>query len=260
MRTVWKHRAGQWYSKKAADYRRGRYSCGRPIGQVARDPLCPLCGELDGSTHLLLQCKHRAIKAMQIGRHNQAGRLIQRSLQRCSALGSAYTVLDVCGRAQLEENDAAATRIPAWVLPNVDEGTRAIMRPDILRIIGLPPAPTAEDIQRARRLQRHRRIQIVEIGYTMDTRWRQAYAEKEKQHKQLIEHLHAAGWKVDGHIIILGACGAVYASGQRALQELGLSKCHTRELLTELSCMAVQAAHNITCARRRIEAARQGVG
>jgi hypothetical protein len=261
LRTLWKHRSGQWYSKKTAYRRRGRYCKGRPHGPIAQDPYCPLCGALDGSTHLLLECTHRALKGMHIGRHNKAGRMIQSCLRRHSRAGGTYTVLDVCSQDQLGEQAAAATRIPAWLLPGVDETTRAKLRPDILRVTGLPAHPTEAQIRQARARQSRHRIQIVEVGYAMDTLWRQAYARKEEQHAALTQHLREAGWMVDPpHIVILGACGAVYHSGLQALLALGLGKRQAMDLLTELHHLAVQTAHDITCARRRLESTRQGVG
>lgn len=262
VRTVRKHRCGQWYHKKAAHKRGGRYLAGRPVGPFAADPFCPLgCGCHDGSTHLLLECLHRQIKAMQIARHHAAGLLIHASLKRHSTTGSAYTVLDVCGQAQLDANEAAGTRIPAWMLPEVDVDTLAKLRPDIMRVVGLSPTPTTEEIESACRRKDKCRIQILEVGYTMDTRWREAYKKKQEQHAELVRLLREAGWNVDEpYIFILGVCGAVYHSSHQALLALGLSKAHAAELLVALSKLAMQWAHDITCARRRLECERQGVG
>ena len=86
-----------------------------------------------------------------------------------------------------------------------------------------------------------------------------------EQHQRLMDYLKADGWQVDDtpHIVVLGALGAVYCSGQQALQKLGLSKGEASALLEELSLMAIDAAYGITITRRQLEGrcrARVGVG
>ena len=145
----------------------------------------------------------------------------------------------------------------------MNDTTLAKMRPDTLRIQGLPAAPTQEDIDLALRHKGLCRVQVVEVGYCSDTRWRDRVAQKREQHEELITALRAAGWTVEGpHVIVLGVCGAVYASGKEALQKLGFSPTRASALLTELNCLAVQWAHDISCTRRRLERApgRMGVG
>ena len=87
--------------------------------------------------------------------------------------------------------------------------------------------------------------------------------DKLKQHEHLVAALKEAGWRIDEapHIIVLGAVGAVYMSRLQALQTLGLpmtmmmsvTEKHGRALLTKLHLGAIQAAHYISLARRRLE-------
>ena len=79
-------------------------------------------------------------------------------------------------------------------------------------------------------------------------------ADKLAQHAPLVAALRADGWTiVEPHVIVLGACGAVYASGKEALQRLGLPPTRALAVLQELHFLAVQALHDISCARRRLE-------
>ena len=89
-------------------------------------------------------------------------------------------------------------------------------------------------------------------------------AEKRGQHRALIAALQEAGWEVDStaHIVVVGAKGAVYLSGQQALQQLGLTKEQASKLLEDLSVLAVESMYEMTLARRRLEqdGTRVGVG
>ena len=53
-----------------------------PGGPIARNTRCPLCQEPDSTTHLLNGCLHRETKALQISRHDEAGRLILKEILR----------------------------------------------------------------------------------------------------------------------------------------------------------------------------------
>ena len=51
-------------------------------------------------------------------------------------------------------------------------------------------------------------MQVVEVGYCSDTRWRDRVAQKREQHEELITALRAAGWTVEEpHVIVLGVTG-----------------------------------------------------
>ena len=81
-----------------------------------------------------------AFKAMYIARHDQALRLIQRSIVTGDH-GGYYTVADI-GRAELiEDMGVSAKRIPPWLLPdsclaraNINPAERNRVRPDILLV------------------------------------------------------------------------------------------------------------------------------
>lgn len=265
-RVALKHRMGQFWNKKLAFYRRAPYLLGRRGEPIARDDRCPLCRRPDSSGHILLDCAHKMMQALVIRRHDMTVCQINNSLQKHTKHGSAYTILDACRETELTQQGADAKRLPRWILP---EGTTsdeelAKMRPDILRIRGLPPAPTPADIAHAMANKEQYQMELVEVGYCSDTKWRRTVAQKLRQHATLIEKLQAAGWSVDttAHVIVVGACGAVYLSGQQALEKLGLSKAQCSKLLTRLHLIAVQAMSEISMARRRLERAerRAGVG
>eukprot|EP00887_Chlorella_sp_A99_P002003 scaffold18.g2003.t1 len=202
------------------------------------------------------------MQALYIRRHDSAVRKIHAALQKGSPTGSAYTVLDACRQDQLAELHADAKRLPAWLLPDTASEEVACMRPDVLRVTGLPPAPTAAEIEAATQNKHRHPIQVVEVGYCSDTRWGEKVQDKLAQHRALLEALAQAGWRVDPdpHIVVLGACGAVYLNGLQALKKLGLTKEQSSTLLTKLHVMATQAVHDILVARRRLERGRPAKG
>lgn len=262
MRVVMKHRLGVWWHKGKAFKRRAHYR-----GVVPTDGLCPLCGRSpDSGPHTLLECCR--LKGRQIQRHDAAVRKILKALQRGSRQGNVYTILDACRADQLEELGADAKRVARWLVPQTSVSDEELlrMRPDIVRILELPGAPTEEQIAHATANKEQYTVQVVEVGYCSDLNWRSKMQEKMAQHQKLLQELKAAGWKVDEQpqVIVLGALGAVYLSGREALVRLGLTKAQASKLLAELSVMAVEAAYEITLMRRRLEGGcpttRVGVG
>jgi len=96
---------------------------------------CPLCGHPDGGTHTLAGCQNAHLKALYIRRHDDAVKIIHKSISKGSK-GGCYTIMDAGRAADLPE-EVAGKRLPSWLLPNVDDSERLKLRPDILIIEGL---------------------------------------------------------------------------------------------------------------------------
>ena len=171
-------------------------------------------------------------------------------------------MLDACRQDDLPDLHADSKRLPQFLLPDTDYTTLDKWCPDILRIVGLPPAPTEAQIHDAVQNKQNYTLQLVEVGYCYDTNWQKKDAQKLMQHNSLLNALTLAGWRIDAdaRTLTLGVCGTVYLSGAEALQNLGLKRTQTSTLLTKLNTHAVQAAHTITSARRRLERGRCAVG
>ena len=100
-------------------------------------------------------------------------------------------------------------------------------------------------------------IDVIEVGYCADTRWKDTYDERKRnQHDGLIFALEAAGWPVRRYTIMLGSLGAVYKPSLRHLQELGLRHQDALALLTDLSIAAVTDAWKLIATRRRLRTRR----
>ena len=164
------------------------------------------------------------------------------ALLRTYGGGSHYTILDACKAAELGALGAAAKRLPRWLLP---------------------AAPTETELARALTNKDQYTVQVVEVGYCSDYSWRDKVQAKLEQHAALVGKLREEGWKVDEapHVIVVGAKGAVFLRAQQALQRLGLDKASALQRLTEINVFSVEAAYEITLARRRMEgSARTRVG
>ena len=99
-------------------------------------------------------------------------------------------------------------RVPEWMLPDLEHDLRNKLGPDILRVNGLPfdnIRPPKSPSERG-----NLQIQIVEVGYSSDTRWETKLEEKELQHAQLVYLLREAGWKIaEPRILLFGVGGTM---------------------------------------------------
>ena len=266
VRMARKHQFGVFWDRGKAHRRWAPYFLGILGAPAACNGRCLLCGGEDSGGHTLLRCEHPEIKAMIIARHNKVVRMILKALQRAGIGGGVFTIMDACCEDEVNEYGVESTRLPRWLLSadKVDDMLLRKLRPDILRIVGLPPNPTEEQIAHAVANKQEYRVQVIEVGYCSDTKWRATVKRKMEQHAHLLELIEAEGWRVDKtpHVIVIGARGAVYASGLEALQRLGLQAQDARELLVNISRMTVQAMYELSVARRQLERTlrRAGVG
>ena len=151
-------------------------------------------------------------------------------------------------------NEAAnGKRIPGWVLPDVHPATLKRMRPDIFRIKGLRANASQLEIDDAIQTKAGLTIQIIEVGYGPDTRWRETLATKQTQHAKLKEELMQAGWTVEEHIIIIGRAGTCYIHTLDTLTQLGLTTPQAIKLMGKLHIHTVTKLRETVIARRRLE-------
>jgi hypothetical protein len=224
------------------------------------DGLCPLCRSApDSPGHILGACP--ALAAYHISRHNKAVCFIQDAV-RNGSLGGCFTIMDATSLSDLPD-DIAGSRIPAWMLPNVDPAFRARLRPDLLLVHGLSVSDVVSyDLSHPLVLsyfQRSCTIHILEVGYTSDASYLTSLSRKHFQHVALCRALIAAGWKLSTqpsspfHILMLGMTGVVFKPCSDILLALGISKSSSVILMRKLHVHAVQFADSIIRLRRRLE-------
>jgi hypothetical protein len=200
-----------------------------------------------------------SLLSMYIARHDRAVLAVLAAMRQGNG-GGSYTIVDACRAEELAQHCADAKRLPGWLLPEVSAEERGKMRPDILRVLGLPATPTPEQVEHAVANKRLHTVQVVEVGYTSDTRWQQKLLAKREQHAHMIAEMRAAGWRVELHVVLVGRAGTVYKTGLRAALTLGMTAMAAKTLLTQLSIQAIGAMHDIACARRRLERRPQRAG
>ena len=208
-----------------------------------------MCHLPDSAGHMLGSCMHRHAKGMIIKRHNQATWEVYNAIS-IGDKGNVFTIIDA-GIEERHDNDEElddadegqqehqdthdvldchgdldghnGPRIPEWMLPDLENDLRSKLRPDILRVNGLPfdNVRTPQSPSERGRLQ----IEIVEVGYCSDTRWEAKIEEKKLQHAQLVYLLREAGWKVaEPRILIFGVGGTIFHQTDNTLQQLGVTR------------------------------------
>ena len=163
---------------------------------------------------------------------------------------------------------ACGTRLPPWLLPGVAVDVLCKLRPDIMLIEGLqsamlPPYHTKEGRAALLALSHAEArgncignpiVHIVEVGYTADRLHPEKFAEKTDQHKVLAEHLRAAGWTVQYHVVTLGVSGTVCSSLHTTLvKHLGVEACAAKACMQWLHKQAVHKLQSIVRTRRELE-------
>jgi hypothetical protein len=224
------------------------------------DGMCPLChSALDTPGHILGSCS--ALAAYHISRHNKAVCFIQNAVMN-GFLGGCYTIMDATARTDLRDG-VAGTRIPPWMLPDMDPATISRLRPDLLLVQGL----SAVDVTRNNLhdpavlsfFQRKCTIHILEVGYTSDASYITSLSRKHFQHIQLCRALVSAGWRLSlhhtspYHILMLGMTGHIFKPCSDIFLALGLTKTASQTLMRKLHVHAVQFADSIIRLRRRLE-------
>ena len=135
------------------------------------------------------------------------------------------------------------------MLPDIDEGIRMKLRPDILRVKGLPSSATNFPISKNQRA--HYEIQSIEVGYCADTRYKEKSQAKQLQHADLVKYLRDAGWKVhDPYIFLFGVAGTTYKSNTTHLQTQGVSQRNAKKALTKIHINSMQWVDKLVKTRR----------
>jgi hypothetical protein len=239
--TLLKARWGNLWSKKLAYRYKLQYA-----GQPATNDRCPICKcHADGASHILAGCQNREMKGAYIKRHDQAVKIVQRSITK-GGLGGTYMVMDAGKQEDLPDSVQRKT-LPEELRPTeVPSAQWGKMRPDILIIPGLmtDEMPTQGTKYR---------ITVIEIGYCSDTNHHIKIRAKEQQHAGLIEALRTAGHTVTSHVITLGTTGTILNSLKATLTELQVEKKTQEKTTAKLHLNATTCAGHIISMRRHME-------
>ena len=275
IRQVLNYRYGQLYNNKLA-LRYGHPLLGRaahkPRPQRGEPVSCALCDEQDSGSHMLCNCKHEVVQGMIINRHNAAVQQIAKTIHKGS-LGGCYTVMDAGAQDALPPY-ASSTRLPPWLLQDIEDSLRLKLRPDMLVVENLPTARLPADHRQARAGRRGTQVgstvmttaalrslcsgeptvHIIEVGYTADHLHPEKFLEKQAQHRQLADLLEAEGWKVKYHVFTLGVGGTVCVSLETNLMKhLGVERPAAEKCRDWLHKHATLQLHAMIKTRRELE-------
>jgi hypothetical protein len=163
-------------------------------------------------THILRNCTHSEVKIVYVSRHDEAMTLIMKETQNGS-LGKIYCMADVGTAVVMAELGAYSKRLPEWLItPNTmqkcdfspENHCKQKLRPDCM-IVEI----AHEEIDRALKKRtrngdnkvptqindRPRKIWLMELGYSSDTRCMDKVMEKKEHHAELCK-LHACRRRV----------------------------------------------------------------
>lgn len=221
-----------------------------------------------------------------IERHNKTVRTIYRAFSN-GLKGMGYTVMDASSVDELPAG-VSSTRLPSWLLPELAEEDREMMRPDLLIVDGL----TWEEIQgltgkdeeyhqdrreadrhQTGKRQRERRcripvpsvhenikrrctVHLVEVGFCCEHSFATKLTEKHKQHAKLLKQLQDHGWKVhkdEVTVMLFGQAGTIFQPLDQALTDLGVSNDQITTTMNKIHIDVVKSAQAIVSARRRLE-------
>ena len=220
-------------------------------------PLCPLCGNPDSGTHIMLACKCEEMHKLYVERHNKAVRIIANAALKGQYASSYHTVDGgLISRLELTAAQHVANRTPVFLT-----NTRGAVerRPDILQAIGIAWEEASR--YRVRRVpvappngpDAARTINIGEVGYGVDTRLQDKAAEKRQQHAALEEDLTNRGWTAQVYPSALGVSGAMQPSLPETLWKLGIRGKAMNRVASQLQRNAVQYCHALHVKRRCLE-------
>jgi len=232
---------------------------------VAKDTKCPLCKDSDSIGHILGGCTHKEVKKVYIARHDQAMRLVMKEVHR-GGMGSFYCTEDVGTAEALTELGANAKRLPDWLMTvetmekcEFPPAHKNKLRPDCM-IVEVPregpPLKRQRDgslIANTRINGRPRKVWIVELGYTSDTRYLDKLTEKKRQHTQLCDMLTAEGYDVILLPLILGDEGTLFKCLTHALKELQVQPARQKKLYSKLHLHSIHTLQNLVSQRRYLE-------
>lgn len=201
---------------------------------------CPLCGQLDGVSHIAGGCHHDTMERMYTARHNSTGRLLLRAISK-GDLGTDLVMADL-GSAEKCELDGAPvlSRCPKELEPFLRNHTGRNSRPDaIILTKGADGTDT---------------ISIIEFKYCKDTKPEDQLEKCMTQHSSLISDLRAAGYKVEIVPILIGHSGTIYTSHTLDnMKKLGISTYHARKCALKMHVDAINHLHSIVKTRRHLE-------
>ena len=184
-------------------------------------PLCHIAVET--VPHRLGGCSHPDLNIKVKHRHGAAVGQIVQAIQS-GKHGDCFTLHDAEGQ------DAGYCRLPTWML----QMPRIPSRPDILLLEDSEQAPGGHVLG----ISKLARLHLVEVTFTTDFALDAKVAAKSRQHQQLCQLLHDAGWRdVVLHIFVVGHTGVMGNDNRGILEALGVRPAMLADCLHQVAIL-----------------------
>ena len=92
---------------------------------------------------------------------------------------------------------------------------------------------------------KRRKVWILEVGYSSDTKYEENFQEKTQQHQALVHALTQWGYDVHLRPLPLGFAGTVYKSNLESQVDLGITRHQSLSVLRKLHMQAITCLHNL---------------
>jgi len=199
-------------------------------------------------------CTHPLITGLRINRHNAAVRRIAKAIRESDkpSIKNAAVYMDA-GTAEDEIIASQGSRVPDWLLPDIDEEVRKKLRPDLL-CFTVPMGFASQDVP-ALVNQRSSTIYVLEVSFCGDTRYRDRMAVKSTQHQQLVDLLTTKGF----HVVyppplLFGIGGSLYKETLTTLTNtLHIKQATADRTARKIQYIAAHSAYQIVSTRRSKE-------
>ena len=180
-------------------------------GDIPSNSNCPLCGEHDSARHILGRCSYPEMKIMHIHRHDEAARIMINAINK-GHHGSFFLIADVGNATTLADPGVHLKRIPTWFLPDSmlpshredPSRTRDKMRPDVMMVeltheeqrmySHARDAVLSNLLTHTGHNCKRRKVRILEVGYSSNTKYEEKFQEKTLQHQALVNTLTQWGY------------------------------------------------------------------
>jgi hypothetical protein len=193
-----------------------------------------------------------------VKRHDDAVKTIHEAI--CGGgLQKAAVLMDAGKRVELPEAVAnTKDALAEWITRLSPKPIRAplpyITAPDIVIFHDITRDDVDHLMDTGTRMRTGQQVTIIEVGYCSDTDASGKLAEKQAQHKTLVETLNSLGYRAKSYAIPLGHTGMVYNTIQDIHNACNTDSCTMTRLCRKLSKHATRYAHTIVATRRLHEA------
>jgi hypothetical protein len=92
---------------------------------------------------------------------------------------------------------------------------------------------------------RPRKIWLIELGYSYDTRYMGKVPEKKERHAELCKLLAAEGYDVMLLPVVLGSAGPLFKCLERATEERDIPHARKNKLYSKLHLHSVHSVHSL---------------